>query len=45
MKDIISESVEIIRHIENEGIESEIKNLEWEIKDYFLLLLVRFIRC
>jgi hypothetical protein len=31
MKNIKSESVEIIRHIENEGIESEIKNLEKEL--------------
>ena len=35
MKNIISESVEIIRPIENEGIESEIKHLESEIKELF----------
>ncbi len=37
MKNIISESAEIIRQIENEGIESEIKNLEWEIKELLLI--------
>ncbi len=35
MKKILSESVEIIKHIEKEGIEREIKNLEWEIKKLF----------